>query len=60
MTIDLEHKPEVQPLCPHCKQPLPTLWMRELAGFLDRRYLYFCPHCHKILGISHRKGFFMG
>lgn len=60
MTIVLEHKPEVQPLCPHCAQPLLTVWMRELAGLLGKRYLYFCPHCQKVLGISHRKGFFMG
>jgi hypothetical protein len=33
---------------------------RFLRGFLGRRYLYFCPHCRKVLGVSHRKGFWMG
>jgi len=34
--------------------------MRELRGVLGRRYVYFCSHCRKVLGLSHRKGFWMG
>ena len=48
------------PLCPHCEKKLKTLWYRELRCLLGKRYLYFCPSCNKCLGISHRKGFFMG
>jgi hypothetical protein len=58
--MELEQKPDIDPLCPHCQQPLRGLWFRELRGFLGRRYVYFCPSCRKVLGISHRKGFFMG
>ena len=58
--MELEQKPDIDPLCPHCQQPLSRLWFRELRGFLGRRYVYFCPSCRKVLGISHRKGFFMG
>ncbi|KPK86087.1 MAG: hypothetical protein AMJ81_02085 [Phycisphaerae bacterium SM23_33] len=58
--IRLEAKNDVSPICPHCSSELDTIWMRELTGFLGRRYVYFCPHCRKVLGVSHRKGFFMG
>jgi len=58
--ITLQKKDDVRPLCPHCSSELATVWMRELSGLLGRRYLYFCPDCRKVLGISHRKGFWMG
>jgi len=58
--IILETKEDVEPLCPHCERELQSVWMRELKAILGRRYIYFCPHCRKVLGISHRKGFWMG
>jgi uncharacterized protein with PIN domain len=58
--IPLEKKEDVQPVCPHCEKELQSVWMRELEGVLGKRYLYFCPNCHKVLGVSHRKGFWMG
>lgn len=56
----LESKDDVTPVCPHCSDELDTIWMQELHGFLGRRYIYLCPRCRKVLGVSHRKGFFMG
>lgn len=58
--IKLEQKNNVAPICPHCESELKSMWFRELSGFLGRRYVYFCPKCRKCLGVSHRKGFFMG
>ena len=58
--IHLKEKNDVVPVCPHCEARLTTVWFRELRGTLGRRYLYFCPVCEKVLGLSHRKGFFMG
>ena len=58
--LTLESKEDVQPVCPHCDSELRTIWMRELQGVLGRRYVYFCPQCRKVLGMSHRKGFWMG
>ena len=58
--IRLESKEDVTPVCPHCSGQLDAVWMRERRGFLGRRYLYFCCHCHKVLGVTHRKGFLMG
>ncbi len=58
--IELEEKPDQVPLCPHCGNQVKNLWFRELKGHLGRRYIYFCSQCKKVLGVSHRKGFFMG
>ena len=58
--IKLEEKNDQNPVCPHCKQTIQNIWYKELAGFLGRRYRYFCSACSSVLGVSHRKGFFMG
>lgn len=58
--LELEERNEVQPMCPHCQHALRALWYRRLRGLAGKRYVYFCPDCHKVLGISHRKGFWMG
>jgi uncharacterized protein with PIN domain len=48
------------PICPHCSQEIKTIFMREIKSYLGRRYLYYCSNCLKVLGISLRKGFWMG
>ncbi|GAB4185286.1 MAG: hypothetical protein Kow00108_22780 [Calditrichia bacterium] len=58
--INLEKKEDIIPICPHCNKPLDTVYFKELRSTFGRRYIYFCPACHKTLGVSHRKGFFMG
>jgi len=58
--LNLENRDDIQPLCPHCCEELRTLWMQLVRGILGKRYVYFCPHCRKVLGVSHRKGFWMG
>ena len=58
--MELERKDDIQPICPHCKAELAKLWFRELLGFLGKRFVYFCPQCRSCLGVSHRKGFWMG
>jgi len=58
--VELKQASGVEPVCPHCEAELRTVLFRELSGFLGRRYIYFCGACHKVLGVSHRKGFFMG
>ena len=58
--IQLQQKNDVQPVCPHCSEAVTEIWFRELHGMLGRRYVYFCAHCRQVLGVSHRKGFFMG
>jgi len=48
------------PVCPFCEAQLSTVRYQPLLGFLGKRYVYFCPECKKVLGVSHRKGFWMG
>ncbi|MCL6545455.1 MAG: hypothetical protein K6T61_09500 [Bryobacteraceae bacterium] len=58
--IECLEKDDVSPVCPHCGATLREIWCRRLSSFFGRRYIYFCPHCRKVLGVSHRKGFWMG
>ena len=58
--IELKEKSQVAPICPHCEESLEEMWFRELRSGLGRRYVYFCARCRKVLGVSHRKGFWMG
>ncbi len=58
--MDCEEKEDVSPVCPHCNKPLSTVWSRRLKALWGRRHVYFCPTCRKVLGVSHRKGFWMG
>ena len=53
-------KEDVRPVCPHCKHEVKIIWYQEIAGFLGKRYIYFCSECKSVLGMSHRKGFWMG
>lgn len=48
------------PTCPHCEKTIQTILSNRLSGGFGVRYIYFCPECQKVLGISHRKGFWMG
>lgn len=58
--IEVKEQYEKNPLCPFCSAQVDTLYVREVRSFLGKRYLYFCTNCLKVLGLSHRKGFWMG
>jgi uncharacterized protein with PIN domain len=58
--IRTEEKNDVLPICPHCLKEIVKVWYRQLESVLGKRYIYFCPECKKVLGVSHRKGFWMG
>ena len=58
--MELQRNDDVSPICPHCQQPLKSVWYTGLKSTFGKRNLYFCPHCRKVLGVSHRKGFWMG
>jgi hypothetical protein len=51
---------EESPLCAHCSRPLEELLVKRIKHDLGKAYVHFCPHCKKVLGISHRKGFWAG
>lgn len=54
--IPTEKRDDVAPLCPHCGQKIGYVWYRQLGAILGKCYIYFCPHCRKVLGVTHRKG----
>lgn len=56
--IQEEHPSE--PLCPHCGKEIRELAARRVQSTLGVRFLYYCAECRKVLGVSHRKGFWMG
>ena len=58
--IECEEINEETPICPHCEAPLAKIFFRRLTSVFGKRYVYFCSHCKKVLGVSHRKGFWMG
>ena len=58
--IAATQKENATPVCPQCKKEVGEIWFREITGIFGKRYLYFCPHCRSVLGVSHRKGFWMG
>ncbi len=51
---------DLKPKCPHCEAPLKELAYQEVKTTLGKRFVYFCASCTKTLGVSHRKGFWMG
>jgi hypothetical protein len=58
--VTAQENPSVSPLCPHCEAPIHTVWFRVMTGLLGKRYMYFCSNCSKVLGVTQRKGFWMG
>jgi predicted nucleic acid-binding Zn-ribbon protein len=58
--IDAEERNDVSPVCPHCKMEINKVFFQQVSAIFGKRYIYFCPHCRAVLGVSHRKGFWMG
>ena len=55
--LTVEERHDIVPLCPHCSGELTRIYARQLsATLLSKRFVYFCPHCLKTLGVTHRKG----
>ena len=48
------------PLCPHCEKEIREIAARRVESVLGVRFVYYCASCRKVLGLSHRKGFWMG
>ena len=58
--ISVVESQDVMPICPHCEKALRTVNSRKIKGGMGVRFIYFCGGCKKVLGVSHRKGFWMG
>lgn len=58
--INIIEDTSLTPRCPHCETDITTIACEKVKSTLGVRYLYFCPKCRKVLGVSQRKGFWMG
>jgi hypothetical protein len=58
--IQCTKRDDVQPICPHCSTALREVMYRRLSGAVGKRFVYFCGTCRKVLGVTQRKGFWMG
>jgi hypothetical protein len=58
--IEIKDTQTETPICPHCEKEQHSINCREIRAGFGVRYIYFCDSCKKVLGISHRKGFWMG
>ena len=53
----VDERDDFLPVCPHCEKEMDELLALRLAtSVLSKGLLYCCPHCRKVLGVSHRKG----
>lgn len=58
--VNIVERNDVNLVCLHCKTDLADIFTQKFYGFFGKRYIYFCPNCKAVLGVSHRKGFWMG
>jgi hypothetical protein len=58
--MEINESTTESPICPHCEKRLTRLLARKVKSPLGVRFIYFCDQCKKVLGVSHRKGFWMG
>jgi len=52
--VKFEPAPEGKvPRCPHCRQELPTIWVKsDGLGVYGRREIWICPHCEAFLSYN--------
>ena len=55
----IETETEV-PKCPHCEKEIKRLLAKKVKSTFGVRFIYFCHNCKKTLGLTQRKGFWMG
>lgn len=54
---EVEHE---NPICPHCEKEVRQVLYKQVQSTFGKRYMYFCDNCKKVLGVTQRKGFWMG
>ena len=52
--IKITEREDLTPICPHCERGLEEFFIKTKGlGFIEgKNVVYFCPHCHKVLGIG--------
>lgn len=49
---------DLKPICPYCEREITEVYCKSRgAGWFlfPRSAIYFCPHCHKVLGLGQSK-----
>lgn len=54
MALNFTLKEDVNPVCPHCGKELTDIYLRKKGAgvFFAKTVVYFCPLCHKVLGVG--------
>lgn len=60
MTLPVRTEEQLTLRCPYCDEELTEITATPLEARLGKRFAYGCPHCRRLLSVSHRKGFWMG
>jgi uncharacterized protein with PIN domain len=58
--IDVIETENENPVCPHCEKAIVRIFAKKIKASFGVRFIYFCSNCKKVLGVSQRKGFWMG
>ncbi len=58
--VEIRETKSARALCPHCEKQLGSIDAIKTRSTFGVRFVYVCGLCRKVLGVSHRKGFFMG
>ena len=45
---------DLVPVCPYCETELPEIYLRKPKGpfGVGRGFVFFCPHCQKVMGFG--------
>jgi len=52
--------PDRLPVCPHCRAEVDGLMSRSIKTNAGRGYIWACPECLVIVGVSQRSGYVLG
>ena len=58
--IEVKESQSESVICPHYEKTLGTIRAVKARTGLGVRFVYACGYCRKVIGVSHRKGFWMG
>ena len=50
----LSKREDINPKCPHCEEELGEVFYQTkgLGVFAGKNVIYYCPACHKVLGVG--------
>jgi phage terminase large subunit GpA-like protein len=57
--FNVVERDDLDPTCPHCGEEIAEVYAKA-RGFplgQGRTYMYFCPHCRKVLGFAQGRVF---